>query len=81
MDLADIRDRLDASVFAAYVKLVLRETEALIAALHSRRAFGHAIDGAELERLVAWRQNLVFHIGQTKKTAGCRLGPHGWGAM
>lgn len=81
MDLADIRDRLDASVFAAYVKLVLRETEGLIAALHSRRAFGHAIDGGKLARLEAYKINLLSYIELTKKTAGCSLGPHGWGAM
>lgn len=62
VDLDRFEDVADASTFRATVALVLQETAALIAALLSRRAFGHAVDEPELARLLAVKHALALRI-------------------
>lgn len=67
MDLEAIRDRLDASVYAAFLKLALAETVLAIDKLNMGRAFGLAIDLSEVQRLEAYKADLMLHSEREKK--------------
>ncbi len=63
MDLAELRDRLDAGTFDALLAILIQEVRKEIAAWRSREFLGRAVDPDQLKQL----RLQLFELEHTRK--------------